>query len=75
MVTTERRDDVPEHTTVTTGVVVIAVVVKTSDIMKTLKERNNSIKHSRHPKASSQVNKQPIMMGSNWYDCYELRGK
>ena len=38
MVTIERRDDILEHTTVT-GVVVIAIVVEISDIMKILQRR------------------------------------
>ena len=34
MLTVERRDDLPEYTTVTRGVVVIALVVEVWDIMK-----------------------------------------
>ena len=67
MVTFERRDDILEHTTVTGGVVVIAMVAKAWDIMKTLqrKEQVNSMKCSIHPLASSQV-KWPKMMGMVW---------
>ena len=49
MVTIERRDDVPEDTTVTGGVVVIAVVVEAWRHNEEYKERNNRMKHSRHP--------------------------
>ena len=49
MVTIERRDDVPEDTTVTGGVLVTAMVVEACDIMKTTEKKYNSMKHSRHP--------------------------
>ena len=51
MVTVERRDDILKHTAVTGGVVVIAMVVEASNIMKALqrKEQVNSMKCSIHP--------------------------
>ena len=51
MVTVVRRDEVLEHTTVTRGVVVLAIVAEASDIKKTLerKEHANRLKLSIHP--------------------------
>ena len=45
MVSVEWKDEVPDHTTVTGGVVVIAMVAESSGIMKNTRKKRTSQQH------------------------------
>ena len=75
MATFQRRADVLEHTTVTGGVVVLAVVVEAWDIMKILKRKDSTAWSVAHIHSIQSSKEETHNDGSNRYVCYELRGK